>query len=72
MCQVQWQSRYLLFLLPPLLTRAIIKQHHFDDGGCSVGTLMAMSQEFSPTGVGMNGKEQPTGLETPHGSSSAQ
>lgn len=30
-----------------------------------MGTLMAMSQEFSPTGVGMNGKEQPSGLETP-------
>lgn len=30
-----------------------------------MGTLMAMSQEFSPTRVGMNGKEQPSGLETP-------
>lgn len=68
MCQLQWQ-RQCLFLLPPLQTRAIIKQHQFDDGGCSVGTGMAMSQEF---GVGMKEKEQPSGLQTLHGISLGQ
>lgn len=64
MCQVQWHSWHLS-LLPPLQTRGIIKQHHFDGVGCNVGTLMAVSQEIE---VGMNGKEKPSGLETPPGS----
>ena len=69
MHQLQWQSQRQLFLLPPLQTRAISKWHHFGDAGCGVATLTAMSHE---TGVGMNGKEQPDGVETSYGSFLAQ
>lgn len=50
---------------PSSSNKAIIKQNHFDGGGCNVGTLRAVSQEIE---VGMNRKEKPSGLETPPGS----